>query len=1003
MPENYQDWLNLISGMDINGYKEFYYGPQYSDFVGAARKYSSANQIKKLTGIPGLSQLNVPGQTKLAPITFSKTGPDFLQRLKLAGSKINMDQVGGIASGVSGLAGIVGDSVNISRGQFTNDDLTNLNNDQQGDLFAFNQAAGNANTTSDLIHLTGLRPDFGEAVGNIETSKYNAGKTLGAMGKGALAGASLGSVIPGIGTAIGAIAGGIFGGISNAIGQGVGISGDNRRKSQAELEAERLGNMAYNSMLHAGTKVSTNTYRKGMANFLNNAAMGGPLSTHGSDFTDDLIRIDAGGSHEQNPFGGVPAGVDPQGIPNLVEEGETIWDDYVFSRRLKAPKSLVKRFGLGGSKDGMSYAEASKRISEKSGAMLRPNDPISKRTKEAQLAELEESQEEKRMKIEQRKLINALKSMSPDDIQGLMAQPAGMEAGMEPQLPPQGVVEEPMMAEPMQEEGMYEPTGFALGGHIFDGLNGESRRTISPLAGPQRLPGIGVIFDSNLGTLMPRDMTGTAYVTGNRITRHKTSTGRTYYMLNGERYQTLSGAQDALIEARRAIENNRAGKLDSAVTYGDSLGPIINKNNREGQKLVDSVLASTQRDPLQQVKRLREIESIRGNDNFRSPGKSPVGAYEKINPANYGNNAMRSAFMNFLNYDNYADLTSPGMYFVERGADVDDINDINENPTTSLSGLRGSGSGTRTSSQAGFTPNKIFSASSISPVDIYRRRSVMFNTPTPRSAVQKAIEGITATDPENTVSVGAMRNKPLPTWMRYAPIIGSGISVLGNVFSNPDYSDYDNLIAEAGRLGSPITIPVETIGARLRRNPFDERLAVNQANQNLLASRRGTTDNAGGNRAMRQFADNLLAYNNQGALSDIATKAYLANRQDALQTADFNRATDLYNMNAINQRNLTQAQLNSNRQQARFNALMGARQLYDSARRWDDQFIDADLTGFLQGLGDLGRENFIWNQIDSRNREGLSPVRYDGKSGNWIFDNRTVACGGKIKTKKRRF
>ena len=164
-------------------------------------------------------------------------------------------------------------------------------------------------------------------------------------------------------------------------------------------------------------------------------------------------------------------------------------------------------------------------------------------------------------------------------------------------------------------------------------------------------------------------------------------------------------------------------------------------------------------------------------------------------------------------------------------------------------------------------------------------------------------------------------------------------------------------------------------------------------------------DTAGGNRAYRQFANNLLAYNNQGALSDIAAKSYLANRQDALQTADFNRGTDMYNANAINQRNLTQAQLNSNREQAGFNALLGATQALDNARRYDEQFVDADVTGLLEGLGRLGKENASINMIRSLANEGVLDFAI-GRNGEVSFipgSGYKVKNGGKIKTKKRRF
>ena len=64
-------------------------------------------------------------------------------------------------------------------------------------------------------------------------------------------------------------------------------------------------------------------------------ALGGDMQANGADFTDGLAHVDAGNTHEENPNGGVPMGVAPDGQPNLVEEGETIWNDYVFSNRIK--------------------------------------------------------------------------------------------------------------------------------------------------------------------------------------------------------------------------------------------------------------------------------------------------------------------------------------------------------------------------------------------------------------------------------------------------------------------------------------------------------------------------------------------------------------------------------------------------------------------------------------------------------------------------------------------
>jgi hypothetical protein len=126
-------------------------------------------------------------------------------------------------------------------------------------------------------------------------------------------------------------------------------------------------------------------------------ALGGIVSTHGSNFSNGLMSINEGGSHEENPFNGVPFGMDDNGVPNLVEEGETVYNNYVYSRRLKVPKGAYKELGLTNSgKKGISFADASKKIAEESED--RPNDPISKKGLQAGLLKLAMLQEQERSK-----------------------------------------------------------------------------------------------------------------------------------------------------------------------------------------------------------------------------------------------------------------------------------------------------------------------------------------------------------------------------------------------------------------------------------------------------------------------------------------------------------------------------------------------------------------------------------------------------------------------------
>ena len=125
-------------------------------------------------------------------------------------------------------------------------------------------------------------------------------------------------------------------------------------------------------------------------------AFGGELNTHGGDFSNGVTFINNGGTHEQNPFEGVPMGIAPDGKPNLVEEGEVLYNDYVFSNRLYPTDKELKEFNLPKKYKRHTIAFIVKDMSKESAE--RPNDPISKRGLEASLGKLASLQEEQRMK-----------------------------------------------------------------------------------------------------------------------------------------------------------------------------------------------------------------------------------------------------------------------------------------------------------------------------------------------------------------------------------------------------------------------------------------------------------------------------------------------------------------------------------------------------------------------------------------------------------------------------
>ena len=151
-------------------------------------------------------------------------------------------------------------------------------------------------------------------------------------------------------------------------------------------------------MTPAQAKEFTKTYKKYYPKGKTFKAFGGWLNSQGGDFTNGVTFIDNGGSHEANPFEGVQMGIDPQGVPNLVEEGEVIFNDYVFSDRMKLPKKLKEKYSI----KGETFADAAKELSKESEE--RPNDSISQRGLEAFMSALAESQEEVRIKSEDRRM-----------------------------------------------------------------------------------------------------------------------------------------------------------------------------------------------------------------------------------------------------------------------------------------------------------------------------------------------------------------------------------------------------------------------------------------------------------------------------------------------------------------------------------------------------------------------------------------------------------------------
>lgn len=164
----------------------------------------------------------------------------------------------------------------------------------------------------------------------------------------------------------------------------------NKVKNKAKDLRQQLKSanaFAERSLLDNADTITKNTLNNLEANY---TAFGGQLNTGGADYSTGLSFFEEGGTHETNPYGGIPIGLDPEGKPNLVEQGEAKYGNYVFSDRIPVTKELKDKYKLRGDKD-LTFAKAVKQISKN--YVERPNDPISKNTLRDLMSDFAQAQE----------------------------------------------------------------------------------------------------------------------------------------------------------------------------------------------------------------------------------------------------------------------------------------------------------------------------------------------------------------------------------------------------------------------------------------------------------------------------------------------------------------------------------------------------------------------------------------------------------------------------------
>lgn len=612
---------------------------------------------------------------------------------------------------------------------------------------------------------------------------------------------------------------------------GIMIKKENRGKFTESANRANMSVQEYARHILANKEDYSPTLIK-RANFARNfggrKAFGGDLNTYGGTYNGGLEYINNGHTHSENPYGGVPMGTDRNGTPNLVEEGETIWNDYVFSNRLKVPETLTDKYKL--SKD-ITFAEASKKLGKE--IEETPNDPISKRTFNSFMQDLQQSQEEVKAKKELAKTKRQFNKLSPQEQLVILNGTPVQE-------------DNTMLSNP-NEIVSNEPQQFDDGGWMFDNMwEGAPEYQNSYLKG--NIPYYqGKVSSKGYSV---KDIEGTD--------NYKNFTKYALTLPDNHNYwQTLS---------------NKTGK---DVTYL--------KNNYERLRN-DGKLGWVHRTPK--------------FNNISTQADTPFTIYQPLDALG--------------NQKPFNMLSPYGMGYSAN--DIVPFSDrVNANGNTVID-----------------LKNKEF-----------------ISTDTKKKTNNKEDNGL------------------LPTWMRYAPIVGSAIGAASSLLSKPDESSADAILTAAREAGQYTPISFNPIGDYIQYNPFDRDYYINKLNAESGAARRAIINQASGNRGNAMAGILAADYNAQNQLGALARQAEEYNLAQRQKVAEFNRGTNMFNTEGMFKADTANQAAKMQARSTLLQGTMQAERLRQAARQQLAAERSANLTNLFNNIGNIGRENMNFNILNT--------------------------------------
>lgn len=857
----------------------------------------------------------------------------------------------GVQKGVGVAQGVMNLGLDVLNDQNSLDDSGFINTRQQYESMPINTGSREA-----LINNIVNTSQLNSGIKGSDIDKTTGGQAALGIGSAMASGAAAGSVFGPWGAAIGAAAAGLTKGASllfkrkKAKSMAAKQNDENRRTNEAISDFQQRALDAQDDKDFANYMIN---FSGGKDSVL--AAFGGQLHTNGADFSNGASIIEAGGSHEENPNSGVQIGVDKQGAPNLVEEGEVVYDDYVFSNRLRANDEVLGYANLPLKYRDTPFSDIAKKLLKPSEDQL--NDPITTRTLKANMNKLRNAQE-------------VFKQIyGTDDIANQFAFGGNIYASggqfafdsylknINTIINSDGNLTNEAMTLFMNGDysGYYDESKVDLAAKTYASYQSTHRGKDYQQAYEERYSQIKSEIEKHLQPLKNR-ISAAMYLSQRGI--RLMPSGKPFGDVPRDIYDTYNDIASGNTSYYQAMKSSKPSEHQTQSNQGSN-SPDGNIGVKQDKSKVGDVK------PTKKIT-TKDLAEGRGDNYHRALSPDTIQYNRNVDEATVREYEKTGDYADFIDYvkntatdkeinewiktlesGKYGDLKdSNGKTYKIKGKD-DLIRLMTDGKFGPIHHFAYNAS--RTKAKEGQTPQE----SKEQVVD-----EVADKTGISRSNAQKQVDEYIKANPDVQVSDAPWKN--LPTGLRYAPI---GSALAGLAMNSKDYSDVDQFAAQTARPNSVRYSPIAGYISPDYVSPFEMSAPIVEQ---MGATRRAISNASAGNRAQALAAlanADKLGIEQLGR-AYIQGKAY--NSAQKKQAAEFNMATDMFNSQNDMQAQSMNMYLN-NYYLNRAQQMLGARQATDAAY---NAAKSANLNSLTQSLANIGKQNAYLNMMASNKALG---------------------------------